>query len=360
MNNRRLRRPILGSLVAFGALLSVASGPAQAESRALAVPATSGWQHAATGLVLRAKLAGLERRSLEDNGTAELDVAADFSTPDRSTVVTLYIFRPTLMSVPVWFDRSETQILLREEYRNPHPVTDARAFAPPSSNVASALRRTYATSSPAYPATGLAIVPIGEWLVAIRISSHDPDPAAIEIKLDEVIAAIGWPEGVEDGAPAALVASCPTPLKYSRRAKLQRPNMTDALLGAALSGIVAERAEAEPPADAQPVVFCRDVPGRAEYGVYRVASDLGRDAYLMAVADAGRTISVAPSLGALVSGTKGYMLSFSDLDRTLVYPNFDRLPAPDKVLEAVDSAAPISSTARDGDSSTITIGTDGE
>ena len=358
---RQPRCWMLRSLAAFGALLAFAGGPAHAESRTLPVPANSGWQHAATGLVLRAKLAGLDQRTLADSGTAELDVVADFATPDQSTVVTFYIFRPALMSVPVWFDRSETQILLREEYRNPRPVADARAFAPPSSDVASALRRSYATGSAAYAATGLAIVPMGEWLVAIRISARDPDPAGLDSKLDEVIAAIGWPEGLEDSEPAALVAACPTPLKYSRRAKLQRPNMTDAILGAALSGIVAERADAEAPVDAQPVTFCRDAPGKAEYGVYRNVGDLDRDAYLMAVADAGRTVSVAPSLGALVSGSKGYMLSFSDLDRTLVYPNFDRLPTPDKALETVQSTAPISSTARDGGGgSTITIDTGGE
>ena len=156
------------SLIAFGALLILAGGQARAEPRPLPVPATSGWQHAATGLVLRAKLAGYQRTSLDDEGTEELDVAANFSAPDDSAVVTLYIFRPALMSVPVWFDRSETQILLRDEYRNPQPIAEARAFAPPSSSAASALRRTYITGATEFKTTGLAMMPLGEWLVAIR------------------------------------------------------------------------------------------------------------------------------------------------------------------------------------------------
>ena len=188
----------------------------------------------------------------------------------------------------------------------------------------------------------------------------DPDGAALEARLDEVIAAIGWPEGVEDGAPATLVASCPTSLRYSRRAKLQAPDMTDALLGAALSSMAAERDGGETSVDSRPATFCRDGPGKAEYGVYRDAGDLDREAYLMALADAGRVISVQPSLGGLVSGTKGYMLSFGDLDRSLVYPSFDRLPAPDKALEAVANGAPISSASRGDGGRTITIGADRE
>ncbi len=81
----------------------------------------------------------------------------------------------------------------------------------------------------------------------------------------------------------------------------------------------------------------------------------------MGLGDAGRIISLAPSLGALVDNRKGYMLSFADLDKTLIYPNFDKLASPEQALDAVNSASPISSTARgtDGDS-TITIGTDSE
>jgi hypothetical protein len=199
-------------------------------------------------------------------------------------------------------------------------------------------------------------MPMGEWLVAIRISSRDPDPAALETSLDAVIAALGWPDGVADAAPASLVAGCPEPLEYARRARLQRPSMTDALLGSALLGMAAGRADDEAAAT---VVFCRAAPGKSEYGVYRDAADRERESYVMALGDAGRTISVAPSLGALVDGNKGYMVSLGELDRTLIFPNFDKLAAPDKALEAVTGVAPISSVARGEDGgSTINISTD--
>jgi hypothetical protein len=312
-------------------------------------------------LVLRSRLGEYPRTSLVDNGSAELDVVASFAAPDQSTFVTVYIFRPALMSVPVWFDRSETQILLRDEYRGAQPVAEARPFAPPSSAVASALRRSYLTGSESYKTTGLAVMPLGEWLVAIRISSRAADPAALETSLDVVIAALGWPAGVEDGEPAGVVAACAEPLDFARRAKLQRPNLTDALMGAALAGVVADRANDDEQDDAAPAVFCRDTPGKPEYGVYRLASEQNRKSYVMALGDAGRIISVAPSLGAALTGVKGYAVSFGDLDRTLVYPNFDKLASPDRALEAVTGTSPVASTARgEGGGNTITIGVGSE
>jgi len=359
VSGHRRRGGIFPAFAAFGALLALIGGAAQAEARTLDLPANAGWQHAATGLVLRSRLAGYQRTWIDDSGTAELDISANFEAPDRSTVVTLYLFRPALMSVPVWFDRSETQILLRDEFHGVQPAAEARAFAPPGSTVASALRRVYVTGLDAYRTTGLAMMPMGEWLVAVRISSHDADPAALEARLDAVIAAIGWPEGATDGVPASVVADCPEPLEYARRAKLQRPSMADALLGSALLGAAAQRADDATATESAPAVLCRDAPGKVEYGVYRDTAELKRQAYLMALGDAGRTISVAPSIGALVDGSKGYMLSLGDLDRTLIFPNFDKLAPPDKALETVTSTAPISSFVRGADGgSTINISTD--
>ncbi len=225
---RRLRSPIPLAIV-----LAFAGVPARAELRSLEVPATAGWQHAETGLVLRSKLAGLPRTSLQDNGAAELDVIVNFAAPDKASIITVYLFRPALMSVPVWFDRSEAQILSRDVYGGAQPVGEARAFAPPSAQTASGLRRIYLTNAE-YKATGLAVMPLGEWLVAIRISARDADPVALEAKLDEAIGSLGWPKDVKSAAAAVPVAACSTPLTYAKRARLQKPTMVDGLIGAAL------------------------------------------------------------------------------------------------------------------------------
>ena len=195
-------------LAVLGLALAVATTPAQAQTRKLDVPATAGWKHAATGFVLRAKLAGYQRTSLNDGSASELDVMANFAAPDDSTSVTVYLFRPALMSVPVWFDRSETQILLRDVYGSAQPFAPARAFAPPQASTASGLRRIYVPGKAPYKSTGLAIMPMGDWLVAIRVSSAELAPAVLDTKLDEIIAALGWPAGVAEARAALPVEPC--------------------------------------------------------------------------------------------------------------------------------------------------------
>jgi hypothetical protein len=63
----------------------------------------------------------------------------------------------------------------------------------------------------------------------------------------------------------------------------------------------------------------------------------------------------------VLTGVKGYAVSFGDLDRTLVYPNFDKLASPDRVLEVVTGTSPVSSSARgEAGGNTITIGVGSE
>jgi hypothetical protein len=205
----RARRGAIHALVALGAALARPALPCRQTRAHSSVPASSGWQHAATGLVLMPRLAGHQRTSLDDNGAAELDVIANFSAPDQSSVVTLYLFRPALMSVPVWFDRSETQILLRDEYRNRGGGRGAR--------VQCRRRRRLRAAAAHVPdrrestqGHRPAIMPLGEWLVAIRISASDPIRRRSTGKLDQVIAALRWPADVERPPEAVPVAACPS------------------------------------------------------------------------------------------------------------------------------------------------------
>lgn len=323
---------------ATGIALAIAA-PAGAQRRTIEAPAGSGWTHAATGVSLGAGIAGYPRTALEDYGAAELDVIANFGPPDDSTSVTIYLFRPTLLSVPVWFDRSETQILARDVYGSAQPLAEPRAFAPPGARTASGLSRVYQPSKGPYKSTGLAMMPLGEWLVAVRISSSTSDAAALDAKLHEVVAAIGWPSSVPEAPAAVPIEACSKPLAY-KRAKLRAADMASALMSATLATQIQERKSKAPTATP---LYCRDLPPRPEYGVYRLpGSD---NAYVMAVGDAGRTIRVEPSLAGIVSGDKGYSLSFVDLEATSIFPSFDKLASPDQALQVVTSTNPVSRVA---------------
>lgn len=334
---------------------TVAPATAQ-KATSIDVPANASWKHAATGVILRPKIAGFPRGTIADSSSSELDVMIQYAE-GGPTAVTLYIFRPSLMSVPVWFDRSEAQILLRSEvYGSVTPAGPARAFAVPHAAATSALQRVYVPGLGDYKSTGLVMVPLGEWLVAVRASSKELDPAALEARLGEIVAGIVWPDKVAESLAAVPVAACADTLPYDRKAKAKKPDMTQALLGAVMFAAAEDKSkdkkdgevEADPP---KPSVWCREGESAREYGVYRTGD--GYKGYVLAVGDAGITVSVGPAFP-LEKEDPGFTLSVGMLDRNLVYPNFDRLPAPKVAFDAINRLSPVSSTTRG--SKNITIG----
>ena len=331
-------------LVSAGLLLMLAL-PAKAQTE-IKVPAAAGWKHAQTGMIFRSKLAGIPRTEIKDGSDTELDVSIHYS--DTDTTLTIFLFRPALANVAVWFDRSETQIALGDLFGGVSPFADIRAFAPPQGTIASAMRRIYVPGKREIKSTALAVLPLGEWLLKIWMTSNGLDPAELDAKLDEVVKAIGWPADATESVAAVPLPICTGQLAYARKAKLRKPSLTDALLGATLMGVAADKAAKGE--KGTPIDWCREGQANQQYGVYR---DKGsRDAYTLPMGDAGRTISVSPGI-ALDGGNGGYMLTLGQLDRTLVYPSFDRLPAPDTAFQAVFKTAPVSSSARGGKDITI-------
>lgn len=333
--------------------LSVAGAvivPAHAQGT-ISVPANASWKHAGTGVILRSKVADLPRGEIKDATASELDVMVQYGA-GAATSATLYLFRPALMSVPVWFDRSEAQILARDTFGGAVPQGGATAFAPPRGTATTGLRRVYVPGKGPYRSTGLAMMPLGDWLVAIRISSTELDPAALDAKMSAMIAGIVWPSGIAEGPAAVPVLPCARPLAYARNAKLAKPDMAQALLGAAIFGVATDKAAAKPAEPASPSVWCRESDSATAWGVYR--ADDTTQGYVMAVGDAGRIIQVAPGLP-LDDKKPGFFLSLGDLDRTLIYPDFDKLPRPEAAFEAVRKTAPVSSVSRGGKDITISM-----
>lgn len=331
---------------------ALATGPLAAYAQTtIQVPAAKKWKHAGTGVIVPQALAGLPRTGITDSTTGEFDVMVQFGSAE-STQLTIYLFRPALASVPVWFDRVETQILDRDIFGHATPVSDPIAFAPPGATTASALRRVYVPEKRAFTATGAAMVPLGDWLVAARLSSTSLDPAALDARLVAALAGLGWPTPASGAAPDAIaspVQPCTTPAGFSNKAKVKKPDMGAALLGALLVS-----AADDPEIKKTPVEglqgFCREGKPSAEIATYRALGD-GKG-YVIALGDAGRTISVYPEF-VLDKGEPGYAVTFNDLATSYVYPSFDRLPEPGKAFEMVRKSRPISSSTRGSKALTI-------
>ena len=312
-------------------LLALAA-PVAAQRRDLPVPLGKGWQHADSGVILTATLAGLPRTTLTDNGTAERDIAAEFTSADRATIATVYIFHPALMSVPIWFDRAQTAIEQRDVYGGAKPVAPLPTpFARPGASAASGLRQTYVPAHGKYRSTALAVMPVGRWLVAIRLSSTMLDPAAADAELSALVKAIRWPAGAAEAGVAMPVGECADGLAF-HKAKQTQVDMMQTLLGGTLSAAATK----DRPSDSPPVAWCRDpVTPTVAYGVYRPGGM--SDGYTLAIGDSGRIAGVykAFTLPGQPS-TGGYAVTFTDLDGNVsTFPSFDQLPQPQQVLEMV-------------------------
>ncbi len=201
-------RFILAALIALAPAPLAAQQPA--EARALAVPANASWQHARTSMILPPRSAGLARGPVRDNGEDERDVIAQYGGDSDEAFATVYLFQTGVPSAALWFDRALVPIMLRPEYglqgASP-PVPNA--FARPGATVASGLRASVDLSVPQLRSTAVALAPLGDFMVKIRMSSGRLDRAALDAMLSRFIDGLRWP--AESGRPAAAaqpIAPC--------------------------------------------------------------------------------------------------------------------------------------------------------
>jgi hypothetical protein len=319
-------------------LMALTTAPLAA--RELTVPADKGWMHAETGLVLRPQLAGLTRTALSDATQSERDVTAQFEAPDRSVVATVYIFRPAIADVGLWFDRSRTALEERPTFKHAAPATaDPVAFAAGSFPTPSSLRQVYASPDGPFRSTGLAVVPVGTWIVSIRMSAATLSAGELDARLLQAIAAIKWPSA--SGVPqlaAAPTKACATPLAFNK-AKQIKPSGSD-LIMSLLGGSIAAKQQAERKDAPEAVAtWCRNGEGSTEYGVYR--SDRSAAGYVLALYDAGRVVSVYPSLMGQIDKTDTYSVSLENVDGNVsTFPSFSTLPDPRQVWKLINESQP--------------------
>ncbi|HMI18875.1 MAG TPA: hypothetical protein VK533_04965 [Sphingomonas sp.] len=338
--------------IALGATLALVAAPSQADPRTLDVLPSMTWQHARTGLTMPPYLGSLPRNEVGDFGTVEADLFLQYRGAD-GTEATIYVFHPGVDSVPLWFDRVQAAIVARGKFGT---IGDAQAtaFAVRPGAPATALRVTYPLKGSAFLATAAAAVPVADWLVVVRLSSTSKDAAAVDAELTAVVNGIGWPADKLEAPVAAPIKPCGTMPSF-HKAKLIKPDMMQALVGAAVSGAVAtDRKDANDHRASIPT-YCRaQQAADAAWGVYRVEGE--ERGYVLALGDDGRAIGVQPSLAALVNKTKpAYSLAYMDLTEWRIYPDVsDQLP-PEQALDIVDHTNPIASADTLSGKGSITI-----
>jgi hypothetical protein len=331
-------------LAFFMAVWASAPAAAQPQPRTLAVPATSSWQHAATGMILPPTATDLKRGSIVDRTAAEQDVSTDYRDAAGSVLASVYLYQTMLPNPAIWFDRAVAAVYLQPMFGLAGvPPPEPTAFARPGATTASGLRTTIALNSGPAKSTAIAVAPLGRWLLKVRMSSATLTATELDARLDAFIAALRWPVEGKSVQAAEAIRPCPAPLKL-KRAKRVREDMANSLLDALAGSFepaVPERDEAPQRS------YCREGSGMGQYGVYR--ADAATDSYVIALGDAGVAVSAGPSLGAFLTGGKRrIVLTLLDRNTSSAVGSFDRLPPPEQAIRVALGTAPsVSATTED-------------
>jgi hypothetical protein len=335
--------------LAFILLLPASQAQAQgapqgaAQARSIDVAAKKPFKHRHSKVALPPSLAGLPRGHILELEGDQLDVSISYGTPDLHEVYTVYVYRNVSGGLPVWFDRARAMIEQRGQLGTATFREAPVAFVPPGRGNASGLAAVYALAGKDYRSTGIALVPVGEWLVKMRASSTTLSPDELDARMKAALAEIAWP-GNMAAAPAAVpVTACKTALAYAGDAKPFKSEDDSGgamLLGALLGQAVATDLAQNQAAAAVQTHWCRDPAALEGAGIYR--ADEETDGYLLALADAGRAAEVGRSAGqALMEiadekpGKPAYAIELLLLGETLTSTSFDALPPPSQALAIV-------------------------
>jgi hypothetical protein len=314
--------------------LAAQVAPAQ-EPHALPAEAGAPWTHKLTNMILPASAAGLTRREIRDLTSGELDIFAEYEDPAHQMFAMVFVYRTDVPDAAIWYERA----ILSLQSAPGHGLSGVAMpspspFARPGAGAASGLRLAMDVPGPRFKSMAVAVVPLGNWLVKVQMSSLSLDRAGIDAKLDSMLQALGWPAETAAPRAAAAILPCPKPLR-TKPAKIVRDDIGQVLMNS-VAFISMDR-------EGPPAVYCRDPGVPIELGVYRADGD--DNSYVIALGDAGGALSVAPaiSLDSLMGEggrARSYSMTMLDHGNTAVLPSFNRLPPPQQALSVARSSTP--------------------
>lgn len=282
------------------------------------LPAQPGkaWTHRHSGIVVPATLAGTPRTKATSFAADELDVGLSFDTEKSRESLTVYIYRNTNGSVPVWFAQSQWSLENRDIFKGLTLAMTPSAFTPPGQRVASGLIAVYDLKGAAgYKSSGVALFSSGDWYVKVRATSTARSPADTASWINGVIAELRIP--ASEGVAAAPVAACPSPLAFGTG--VAGDVKAAAKLGA---GVTA------PAVRISGTTWCSDAALGGNRRVYRPVGTADR--YLIAVGDNGNAFAVRGE-GAY------YSINYVSAGEVTALAPRDRLPKPEQIFELVDA-----------------------
>lgn len=282
----------------------------------LPVEAGKAWTHRHSGIVVPPTLAGTPRSNAVAFAADELDVGLSFDTERSRESLTIYVYRNTNGSVPIWFAQSQWSLENRDIFKGLTLAMTPSAFTPPGQRVASGLIAVYDLKGAAgYKSAGVALFPAGDWYVKVRATSTARSPADTASWINGVIAQLRIP--ASHGEPATPVTACASSLAFGTG--VAGDVKATVKLGA---GVTA------PAARIPGAAWCSDAALGNNRRVYRpVGTD---DRYLIAAGDNGNAFAVRSE------GTY-YSINYVAAGEVTALAPRDRLPKPAQIFELVDA-----------------------
>lgn len=341
-------------IVRLALSIMLLASPALARQEPAPIAARDGqaFKHKHSGFSFPPTLIGLSRTQGLEVVAPQLDLFFHYRADDESEEISVYVYRMTSGSVPLWFDVSRSVVEARKETGSKAAWGPPAAFTPPGQANGSALQLGWTITGSRLRSTTLTLIPMGEWLVKIRHSSMAHEVASLQRRTAEAVAALGWPKRIAAAPDAAAIVACTDTLVLSGEAKPVKQSgagtLVEALL-AQMAGNPTDRKKAANPMKEAPLTWCADRMADSPVGLYRPQGT--RDRYLLSLSDSGIAIRAEPSAAsALLADTQQPAWSVTLLTAAKAY-NFarrDRLPLPGQI-DAILKENPLSSVSTWGD-----------
>lgn len=336
--------------LALSTMLLASPALARQEPTPIAAREGQAYKHKHSGFSFPPTLIGLKRVQGREVVAPQLDLMFNYRAADDSEEVSVYVYRLTTGSVPLWFDVSRRVVETRKETGIKTAWGAPTAFTPPGQANASALQLGWTITGSDLRSTSLTLIPMGDWLVKIRHSSAAREVASLQRRTNEIVAALDWPKRIAAAPDAAAIPDCAESLALSGEAKPVANNGANTLIEAMLAQMTGNPDSRKKPRDATsatPITWCAD--RAAQGGLYRPTGT--RDRYLQSLSDSGIALWTQPSAASTLMADKDdptWSVSLFTAGRTFNFAARDRLPLPGQA-DAILKERPTSSAATWGD-----------
>ena len=209
-----MKRRLIEIAAVMAALSAPNSSYAQTQPSRIEASARKSWTHKPTKIGLPPTIGTFARGDVMDlSGGPLLDVSVAYDDPVSRTHINVYLYHAAVPSTALWFDVAATMIATNSKFGEPQHQGDPIVFPLPGSAVASGLRQSF-TITKIGRSSGVALVAIGEWVVKLRMTSPNLDPAQLDAAIAQFMDSLGWPKRLPSLGTVTPLKRCSQPLAF--------------------------------------------------------------------------------------------------------------------------------------------------